>query len=124
MASWGGVLGQSEKEQGVRSGWKEPHPVEVLPVCTGPLTADHLPTGDTAPTGVLLSGAEACRAPTSCNFSYFFFLVNQCGIDAAFNTNSVIIALRAGKPTPDISRRVLAARHGRKLLRGTGTATG
>lgn len=32
----GWALGHSEKERGVRSGWKEPHPVEVLPVCTGP----------------------------------------------------------------------------------------
>ena len=71
MASWGGASVQSEKEE---SGWKEPHPVEVLPVCTGPLMAVRLPIGDAAPTGALLSGAEACRAPTSCNFSYFFFL--------------------------------------------------
>ena len=84
MASWGGALGQSEKEEGIESGWKEPHPVEVLPVCTGPLMGVRFPIGDAAPTGALLSGAEACRAPTSCNFSSLFFLVNQCGIECCF----------------------------------------
>lgn len=84
MASWVGASGQSEKEPGIGSGWKEPRPGEVLPICTGPLMADHFPVGDAAPAGALLSGAEACRAPTSCNFSYFFFLVNQSGIECCF----------------------------------------
>lgn len=95
MASWGGALGQSEKKRGIESGWKEPHPVEILPIYTGPLMAVRFPIGDAAPTRALLSGAEACRAPTSRNFSYFFFLSISVELNA-FDTNSVLIALRAG----------------------------
>lgn len=84
MASWGGASGQSEKEPGVGSGWKEPHPGEVLPICARPLTAERFPVEDAAPAGALLSGAEACRAPTSCNFSYFLFLFHQSGIERCF----------------------------------------
>lgn len=54
--------------------------------------ADHFPAGDAAPRRALLSGAEVCRAPTSCNFSYFFSLSIRMELNAAFNTNSVIIA--------------------------------
>ena len=82
--------------------------MEGAPPCGGParlhraLTADRFPTGDAAPPEPCCLGLKRAELPPHA-VSVAFFLSISVELNPAFNTNSGIIALRAGKPTPDIS---------------------